>query len=505
MATYKILVVDDSPFMRKIISDLIETDPLFQVIDTANNGREAAKKVVELKPDVVTMDVEMPEMNGLEALKIIMSQRPLPIIMLSGINEQGMRETIMALENGAFDFIRKPSVSNSQDIEEVGQQLRRQLHTAVHALERNRKRAEQKNMAADVAPSPYLQDSQELREEGQQPSTEPQAAPSEKKLLKRDADKRLDQGRPERFQVKPAPQTPNTNVRPSRPEVSTDKAAQDKRSVAPKPADTRPVSKPSFVTGTPAKKQPELPTKPVREEEPKRTKPVITPPVAPVFKKEIEKSVAPSSPPTATPALNRPAAVERNTAPWRQLVAVGCSTGGPRALKSLLENIPANFPAPIVIVQHMPPNFTRSLAQRLNSLSRITVVEAEQGMVLQAGTAYIAPGGYHMTVTRSQGSYRIQLSQEPPRNGHRPSVDTLFASIQPFTDLQRHAVLMTGMGSDGAREMKNLYDSGINSTIAENEDTCVVYGMPRSAVELGCVNHLLPLPEIAPKLIQIVK
>lgn len=505
MTTYKILVVDDSPFMRKIISDLIETDPLFHVIDTANNGREAAKKVVELKPDVVTMDVEMPEMNGLEALKIIMSQRPLPIIMLSGINEQGMRETIMALENGAFDFIRKPSVSNSQDIEEVGQQLRRQLHTAVHALERNRKRAEQKNMAADVAPSPYLQDSQELQQEGKQPSTEPQAAPSEKKTSKRDIDKRLEQGRPERFQVKPASPTPNTTARPSRPEVTTDKQAQDKRQVAPKPADPRHVSKPSFVTGTPVKKQPEIPTKPVREEEPKRTKPVVTPPAAPSFKKEIEKPVVPISPSMSTPAVNRPAGVERNTAPWRQLVAVGCSTGGPRALKSLLENIPANFPAPIVIVQHMPPNFTRSLAQRLNSLSRITVVEAEQGMVLQAGTAYIAPGGYHMTVARNQGSYRIQLTQEPPRNGHRPSVDTLFASIQPFTELQRHAVLMTGMGSDGAREMKNLYDSGINSTIAENEDTCVVYGMPRSAVELGCVNHLLPLPEIAPKLIQIVK
>ncbi|MNC18388.1 Chemotaxis response regulator protein-glutamate methylesterase [compost metagenome] len=190
----------------------------------------------------------------------------------------------------------------------------------------------------------------------------------------------------------------------------------------------------------------------------------------------------------------------------RKLVAVGCSTGGPRALKAFLENIPADFPAPIVIVQHMPPNFTKSLAQRLNTFSPLEVAEAEQGMVLRQGAAYIAPGGFHMRVVPAAGGqYAIDLTLEEARNGHRPSVDTLFESILPYTSLERHAVIMTGMGSDGARMMKSLYDSGVTSTFAESEETCVVYGMPRSAVELHCVRHVLPLQEIAPRLVQAVK
>lgn len=485
MATYKVLVVDDSPFMRKIISDLIEADATFQVIDTANNGLEATQKVMELKPDVVTMDVEMPEMNGLEALKVIMAQRPVPVIMLSGINEQGMRETIMALENGAFDFIRKPSVSNSQDIEEVGQQLLRQLNTAVHVLERRRKRAEQKTMAADAAPSPSLPEVEKKREESITPSSS-QAAPHPNKSSIEDSSRR-----PQPGILNPPPagkSAPPLNNRLARPGRNED-LGPTRPAVPPKSTESRSTA-----------------ASPLKPAEPKVPK---TPgaPINPLSRKEPEKPSVPSSPASAPsgPVTGKTSHTDAPAASIGKLVAVGCSTGGPRALKSFLEKIPANFPAPIVIVQHMPPNFTRSLAQRLNSLSQITVVEAEHGMPLQPGTAYIAPGGYHMTVSRSQGGYRIQLSQEPPRNGHRPSVDTLFASIRPFSDLQRYAVIMTGMGSDGAKEMKNLYDSGVIPTFAENEDTCVVYGMPRSAVELGCVNHLLPLPEIAPKLVQIVK
>lgn len=190
----------------------------------------------------------------------------------------------------------------------------------------------------------------------------------------------------------------------------------------------------------------------------------------------------------------------------RKLVAVGCSTGGPRALKAFLENIPGDFPAPIVIVQHMPPNFTKSLAQRLNTFSALEVAEAEHGMILRQGAAYIAPGGYHLTVVPVPGGqYMIELTKEEVRNGHRPSVDTLFESVLQLTSLERHAVIMTGMGSDGARMMKALYDSGVTSTFAESEETCVVYGMPRSAVELKCVRHILPLQEIAPRLVQAVK
>uniref|UniRef100_UPI000A8DD0FB CheB methylesterase domain-containing protein n=1 Tax=Paenibacillus phocaensis TaxID=1776378 RepID=UPI000A8DD0FB len=196
----------------------------------------------------------------------------------------------------------------------------------------------------------------------------------------------------------------------------------------------------------------------------------------------------------------------RPLAGFTDLVAIGTSTGGPKALKAVLEKIPGDFPAPIVIVQHMPPNFTKSLAQRLNSLCELNVVEAEEGQELQRGTAYIAPGGFHMNVVSGPaGGYRVQLTKTELCNGHRPSVDVLYESLLPLQTLKRHIVLLTGMGSDGARVMKRLYDAGVTSTIAESEETCVVYGMPRSAIELKCVSHVLPLYEIGPKLVQVVK
>jgi len=159
----------------------------------------------------------------------------------------------------------------------------------------------------------------------------------------------------------------------------------------------------------------------------------------------------------------------------------------------------------VLIVQHMPPNFTRSLSLRLDSVSGLKVVEAEDGMVLENGAAYVAPGGFHMAVARNGASgYRIHLSKDEPRGGHRPSVDVLFESLLPFRELKRHIVIMTGMGSDGARGMKALQDAGAATTIAEAEDTCIVYGMPRAAVELKCVTHILPQQEISGKLIEVV-
>jgi two-component system chemotaxis response regulator CheB len=248
----------------------------------------------------------------------------------------------------------------------------------------------------------------------------------------------------------------------------------------------------------------------------KATKPIISA-VTPISKETKPKNKVENKPIPRKPVLESLVEVSMDPperSPDRsvgsksldKLVAVGCSTGGPRALKVLLEKIPADFPAPIVIVQHMPPNFTKSLAQRLNTFSPLEVVEAVQGMILRKGAAYIAPGGYHIQVTpSSRGQYAVVLTKEEARNGHRPSVDVLFESLLPLTSLDRHVLLMTGMGSDGARMMKSLYDSGVTSTFAESEETCVVYGMPRSAVELQCVKHVLPLQEIAPRLVQAVK
>ncbi|MWV43530.1 chemotaxis-specific protein-glutamate methyltransferase CheB [Paenibacillus sp. HJL G12] len=436
MTPYKVVVVDDSAFMRKIFSDLIEKDPAFQVIDTAVNGREAVEKITRLKPDVVTMDVEMPEMNGLEALKLIMAEDPLPVIMLSGINEEGMKETIIALESGAFDFIRKPSLTYSQHIEQVGDALLEQLKAAMNARERRAAfRAEE-----------------EKRKQQKKESVQPLPSPSS--VLKANVSK-----------------------------AGRTKAEPAKR-LTPLPKKSEPLVK---------KKESQLLAK--------QEKSALH---LPNPKREVaaaEEFIAPAAPAsTGIPA----AGIERDA--FQHIVAIGCSTGGPRALKAVLEKIPADLPAPVVIVQHMPPNFTKSLAQRLNSFSPLEVLEAEHGMALKAGVAYIAPGGKHMRVSQgSGGRYSLILSDDEPLNGHKPSVDVLFESLLPLTSLRRHAVLMTGMGSDGARMMKRLYDSGVSSTFAESEETCIVYGMPRSAVELNCVSHVLPLQEIAVGVTRAVK
>lgn len=360
MHPYQVLIVDDSAFMRKIITDLISGDPDFKVVGTAKNGKEAVEKASQLRPDVITMDVEMPEMNGLEALQRIMIACPTPVIMLSSLTFEGANETFRALELGAVDFVQKPSGSISLDLHKVREQLLDKLRIAVKAR---------------LAP---------LALSNQQPVR--------------------------------APVQPQAQVKP----------------------------------------------------QPQRRFPV---PVSGAFE---------------------------------HLVAIGTSTGGPRALQLVLSHIPANFPAPILVVQHMPPKFTKSLADRLDSLCAIRVVEAEDGMLLEPATAYIAPGGYHMTLVDSSG-YKLKLHQDDPRGGHRPSVDVLFDSLVPYRSLKRHIVLMTGMGSDGARGMKSLKDAGAITTIAESEQTCVVYGMPRSAVELHAADKIVPNYEIADQLVRAVQ
>ncbi|KIL39230.1 chemotaxis protein CheY [Gordoniibacillus kamchatkensis] len=365
--TYRILVVDDSVFMRRIISDLIAEDPELEVIGTARNGKEAVEQVKLLRPQAVTLDVEMPEMNGLEALRHIMSEAPTPVIMLSSLTQEGARETIRALELGAFDFICKPSGSISLDLYKVKQQLHEKLRAAVKA---NVKKASP--LAAQAALPP-----------------------------------------------KPAPAAPAARGAAAVPNAAADKPA--------------------------------------------------------------------------------------GSTQFEHLIAIGTSTGGPRALHHVVSQLPSNLPAPVLIVQHMPPNFTKSLAQRLNDVSRVKVVEAEDGQVLETGTAYVAPGGWHMTAHRdSKHVYRIRLNKDDPRSGHRPSVDVLFESLVPLKELKRHAVIMTGMGSDGARGMLAMRQSGAVTTIAEAEESCVVYGMPRAAAKLNAATDVLMQQDIARKLAQSV-
>ncbi|WP_225445421.1 protein-glutamate methylesterase/protein-glutamine glutaminase [Paenibacillus arenosi] len=465
MATKKILVVDDSPFMRTIISDLILEDSTFVVVGTASNGVEAVEQVKQLNPDAVTMDVEMPIRNGIDALRQIMSECPAPTIMLSGLTEEGRQETLAALEYGAFDFVCKPSPSGGQqDIHKVGMMLREKLHAAI---------------VSDVRRKQLNSMAEERRISEQQRSEKPSTPPSigqDARLLKMTrSEANVGNNVSERLDSKRLrPHTSSELVDKQKKEVQS--TSKDDTSILRK--QTSSISKPLDETVSIRK----LPDK-------KRY--------------AVDQHRAPSE--HQSSRFNMSKRMSNNTN-YSQLVAVGTSTGGPRALKELLSNLPGDLPAPVLIVQHMPPNFTHSLAQRLNTYSELHVKEAEHGDVLQSGWAYLAPGGQHMTVVaRPDGTHVIELSVTAPRSGHRPSVDVLFESLLPFDGFERHILLLTGMGSDGARSMNTLYQNGVTSTFAESEQSCIVYGMPRSAIELNCVTHVVPIQDMARQLVKAMK
>jgi len=451
MVPYRVLVVDDSAFMRKIISDLIIQDSQFTIVATAKNGHEAIEAVREWKPDVVTLDLEMPLMNGIDALQIIMKDHPTPVIMLSGISEDNTRETIKALQFGAFDFIRKPSATISNDIRQVGEVLLEKLRIAVLTKR-----------------------------------YQPVITISEKQITRAD-DSSLTKAKKELVSNKIVHHE-------ELPFEALSTPAKDRNKLPFKKAE----DKQGQQRATPPLHN-KLTSNMQDEAKPNDAKSTIAP------RKSVEKApqAKPKSHFTERPSTKKAKTVQ-TASTFKHIVAIGTSTGGPRALHEVITSLPADFPAPVLIVQHMPPKFTKSLAQRLDSFSEIHVVEAEQGEKVVAGVAYIAPGGYHMELVKDASSYSISLTEQPQRNGHRPSVDVLFESLAEYRELKRHAVIMTGMGSDGAKGMKLLSECGIETTIAEAEETCVVYGMPRSAVEAGCVGKVLPLQHIASQLKQAV-
>lgn len=351
--------------MRKLISDFFVGNAKVEVIGTARNGRDALKKIQTLKPDVVTMDVEMPEMNGLEALKEIMAVAPVPVVMLSSSTLEGTDNTLTAMENGAVDFVAKPSGSISLDLHKIKQEL-------VNKIEQ-----------AALVPVGKLK----------KPSERIKKHHSEFSKVKR--------------------------------ELLAPLSSTDIKSA---------VIKPKCEWGITSKK----------------------------------------------------------------IVLIGTSTGGPRALQEVVTKLPKSIDAPVLIVQHMPAGFTKSLASRLDQLSEIHVKEADHGDVLTNGTAYIAPGGYHMKLKKVGTSYLIVLDQvEPPRAGHRPSVDVLFEEVSKYGDFHKIAVIMTGMGSDGSKGLLALKGNGSVVAIAESADTCIVYGMPKAAVETQLVDEVADVDDIA--------
>jgi len=374
----KALVVDDSAFMRKLISDFLSGHPEIEVIGTARNGKEAVEKVKTLKPDVVTMDIEMPIMDGLEALKEIMSSHPVPIVMLSSTTKIGAENTMLAMEYGAVDFVAKPGGAISLNLHEVKEEI----------------------LGKVIAAS------------GVRLAT----------LTRKMTGRRL---------AKP---------------ISSN--------LATKPAD-RVAEIPIFI--------------------PNRSQ------LTNVSKNKIPKT-------------------------GKTFVIIGTSTGGPRALQEVLTGLPASLDVPILVVQHMPPGFTKSLADRLDGLCDIHVKEAEDGELLENGTAYIAPGGKHLKMIKKGMSYYVRLDAvDPPRAGHRPSVDVLLESAAENTELNFLTVIMTGMGYDGKNGMEVLRKNGKTITIAQSAKTSVVYGMPKAIKEAGFADEVVDLHDISESIIGIIK
>ncbi|MGB9792048.1 MAG: protein-glutamate methylesterase/protein-glutamine glutaminase [Thermacetogeniaceae bacterium] len=350
------LIVDDSAFMRKLLTDILKSEPSIDVVGTARNGIDALKKIRELRPDVVTLDIEMPVMDGLTTLQRIMQEYPLPVIIVSSLTQKDAEITIQALQQGAVDFIAKPSGKISSFFADVKEELVSKIKTAASI-----------DISKAVAPSPL----------------------------------------------------------------------------------------PTF------------------------TKPLYNSNVS--FSSNVQKQTK------------------------KKLVLIGTSTGGPQALQAVLPKLPKNIPAAILIVQHMPAGFTKSLANRLDQISEIYVKEAEDGEPAVDGTAYIAPGDYHMVIEPSQDKeLLLRLTKEEPVNGHRPSVDVLMKSAAKIDGCELIGVIMTGMGYDGREGVRALKEKGAK-VIAQDASTSVVFGMPKAIIEAKLADYIVPLPLIGHEIRRLVE
>ena len=339
----RVLIVDDSAVARRAIRDALSQDPGIEVVDVDCDAYVAREKILKLQPDVITLDLEMPRMDGLTFLRILNEHHPLPVVVVSSLTPQGSAKALEALAAGAVDVLAKPS--GSQSLGEMAYQLAYHVKAAARA-----------------------------------------------------------------------------RLGPRRSETS----------VAPLP--------------------------PVSE----------------------------SVPPGEFSA--------------RRIILIGASTGGVEALRFLLPQLPAGLP-PIAVIQHIPPNFSRSMAEHLNKLCQFEVREASEGDELRRGLCLVAPGDFHMALVPYGRGYRARLTQSPPVHHCRPSVDVLFRSAAEHAGAQAVAALLTGMGSDGARGLQALRAAGAR-TLAEHEDSCVVYGMPQAAIKLGVVDQVARLEEMPQAILQ---
>jgi two-component system chemotaxis response regulator CheB len=379
----RVLIADDSAFMRKVLSDLFKGQSDFEVVGTAVNGQDTIDKVKKFQPDVLTLDVVMPVMDGLTALGIIMEQCPLPVIMVSSATQKGANETIRALALGAVDFVSKAGGAISK-IDTIKDEILAKCRLAA--------KAHAKKNGASGSPIVY------------------KPKPPDIELLS-----------PRRIEIR----------------RRTGLLLGQKPTINYVPSTTAPVKK--IIPGT-----------------------------------------------------------------GKKLVVIGTSTGGPQALQAVITRLPGNLPCGVVVVQHMPAGFTKSLADRLNSICEIAVKEAENDEIIRPGQVYIAPGNYHLRISPIAGGERkIVLSQDPPVGNHRPAVNVMFDSAAQFgKDLV--SVIMTGMGCDGCEGMKKIKATG-GYSIAQDESSCVVYGMPKAVVEAGLADEVRHLNKIAEAIVEAVR
>ena len=372
----KVLVVDDSALMRQIIVKMLESDPLLKVVNYARNGEDALAKIKTYKPDVVTMDVEMPELCGISALKRIMRENPVPVVMLSSLTTAGASKTLEALSLGAVDFVAKPA--NNKDLPRLASEL---IETVKAAAQISVKKISSICSAGGAAKA--------------------------KPPLRQDKD-----------------------------------SAAASKTVA---------AKPLFQMNTSAT--------------------------------------------NTSIALQPAAAVE--------LIVIGISTGGPVALQALMSKIPKNIPCGIVIAQHMPKGFTEPLAKRLNDLCEIEVIEGKDGDMVLPGRAIVAPAGFQLTFTKKADGLQVSVGEYSPiKTFFKPSVDVTVLSAAEVLGSKVLGVIMTGMGSDGALGLKSLKDKK-GLVLAQDEESCIVYGMPRAVVEAGIADKVLPLSELGNEITSI--
>lgn len=415
MAT-KVLIVDDSTFFRKRLKEIIESDPTMQVVGEAKDGKEGVSLAASLHPDVITMDVEMPVMDGITAVKEIMAKTPTPILMFSSLTFEGANSTFKALEAGAVDFMPK----NFDDIAHRREDGIKALLNAIKAVSRSRVRGFRPALSTSTS------------------------------------------ARPSSLSATRTSSTLSSTTRTSTLS-STSSLSSRLSTTATAPAPTQGAALGQY------KKINELLSS--------------------------EQGVPAAARKFTFGDHQAETTAFKKSGKSHSLVAIGSSTGGPIALQEIIPKLP-KLNVPVVIVQHMPGSFTNTFAARLDAMSQLHVVEAKDGDVLEPGTCYIAPGGKQMIFERFGLKTRIRIIQDTGRVTYNPCVDVSFASLAQIFGNKVLAMILTGMGSDGCEGCQLLKAKG--SVIwAQNEESCVVYGMPQAVVNANVADLVLPLGDIA--------